>query len=798
MNISESTIQRVKRSCKNLAISLILLFFLISFLGIANGSRVLRVGLYENEPKIFTQNGKAVGFWPDIIQYIASKEGWKIEWVPGTWRECQERLEAGEIDIMPDVGYTEERSRKYAFQNETVFISWSRVYVPTGSKIQSLPDLKGKKIAVLKKSVNYVGKDGIKELTEKFGIECVFVELDNYISVFEVVEAEKVGAGVVNKEFGNRHERNYQVERTGIVFQPSDLKFAFPKDAPLTPHLIERIDYHIIELKEDKDSIYYQSMERYFEMAIPREPVAPGWTKWVLIGIVAVVALLAGGNFILSRRVESRTKELRESEEKYRRLAENVADVLLQIDLDGNFTYMSKNLEEITGYTRDEVEGMNIKNFLSTKSYERAVERIKKWKEGAERLPPYEVEVMTKDGGKVPFELNTSPVFEDGNLTTIQIVARNITERKKAEYELKKSEENYRQLVEALNEGIWRIDAEGYTTFVNPKMAEMLGYTVKEMEGKHLFAFIDDEWVEKAKKNLKKRRQGVAEQHEFMFRKKDGEPAYMLVNTSPVFDDGGRYVGALAGITDITERQKAEEQREEAREEAEFYADVLAHDMGNLNQIMLGYLYLLREAEERETIEKNIECVKKTIMEAKRLAENIQMLKRIKETSVERTSLGDALERSIERLYKYFDREIEINITLDEHYVNANVFLDEALFSVLENAVEYTFHEPVTIDIFIEERDGICDVHIRDYGIGISEQKRKDILENLETLSKRTGMGLYLTKRIIESYGGSLDIEKKETGTEVVLSIPEADTEDSEKDAPPQRADKHRRQGGDE
>ncbi len=128
-----------------------------------------------------------------------------------------------------------------------------------------------------------------------------------------------------------------------------------------------------------------------------------------------------------------------------------------------------------------------------------------------------------------------------------------------AEKALRENEWRDRQLIDTLNEGIWRIDAEGRTTFVNPRMAEMLGYTAEEMQGEHLFAFMDREWANEAGKNLKRREQGISEQHEFLFRKKSGETIYALLNTSPVLDQTGAYAGALAGVTDITIRRRAEQ-----------------------------------------------------------------------------------------------------------------------------------------------------------------------------------------------------------------------------------------------
>jgi len=113
--------------------------------------QVIKVGLYENPPKIFTdQQGKAAGFWPEIIENIAKKEGWSIKWVKVTWHDGIKKLQNAEIDIMPDTGWTVARERKFIFSKEVVITSWSRLYIPQNSTVKTIVDLNGKTIAGLK------------------------------------------------------------------------------------------------------------------------------------------------------------------------------------------------------------------------------------------------------------------------------------------------------------------------------------------------------------------------------------------------------------------------------------------------------------------------------------------------------------------------------------------------------------------------------------------------------------------------------------------------------------------------
>ena len=121
------------------------------------------------------------------------------------------------------------------------------------------------------------------------------------------------------------------------------------------------------------------------------------------------------------------------------------------------------------------------------------------------------------------------------------------------------SEERYRTLIENALEGVWIIDAKANTTYVNPSMAEMLGYDKEELLGMHLFSFLDEKGVEEAKKNLNRRERGIEESLDVEFIRKDGERIFTLLSTSPIYDSEGNYQGSIAFVSDITERRKVED-----------------------------------------------------------------------------------------------------------------------------------------------------------------------------------------------------------------------------------------------
>jgi len=178
---------------------------------------------------------------------------------------------------------------------------------------------------------------------------------------------------------------------------------------------------------------------------------------------------------------------------------------------------------------------------------------------------------LVKSDGTVVFSQLQSAVRqnEQGDFTQLRIAVTDVTERKKAENALKESEAKYRQLIETAQEGIWAIDAGCITTFVNPRMAEILGYTPSEMLGKSLFWFMEKKKAGTVHRYLEDCRRGTRGERDLEFIRKDGARVYTSLRVSPLSDDQGNSLGVLALVADITDRKKAEEELKRHRDHLE-------------------------------------------------------------------------------------------------------------------------------------------------------------------------------------------------------------------------------------
>lgn len=182
---------------------------------------------------------------------------------------------------------------------------------------------------------------------------------------------------------------------------------------------------------------------------------------------------------------------------------------------------------------------------------------------------------------------------------------RHATEDESNEEQIRGGEELYRQLIETAYEGVWIVDEQAVTTYVNERLTRMLGYTREEMLGRPVFDFIVEEEQEHARQNLEQRRRGKVEQFERRLKHKNGETLWVMASLSPIIEEG-RFKGALGMITDINEIKKAQADLKEALDEMERRVEERTRELSEANAALrreisehLETEWLLKEQHER-------------------------------------------------------------------------------------------------------------------------------------------------------------------------------------------------------
>ncbi len=294
---------------------------------------------------------------------------------------------------------------------------------------------------------------------------------------------------------------------------------------------------------------------------------------------------------ITARKAAERAQ--RESEERYRELFENANDIIYTADLKGYFTSVNKAGETISGYSREEFCGMHFTQLTAPEFVAEAVRMRQRKVAGEELTTRYETEIVTRDGRRVRLEVSTQLVHQHGRPVGVQGIARDITDRVRAEEALRVSEEKFRSIVETTNEWIWSMDAAGHSTYDNPALESILGFRPEEFIGIDTSVHMHPE--DRARMQLmlpelaaeKRGWSGLV----CRWRHKDGLERYLESSAAPILGINGELLGYRGTDRDITERVRADAKlqasEERYRELLENANDIVyTHDLaGNFTSL---------------------------------------------------------------------------------------------------------------------------------------------------------------------------------------------------------------------
>jgi PAS domain S-box-containing protein len=392
---------------------------------------------------------------------------------------------------------------------------------------------------------------------------------------------------------------------------------------------------------------------------------------------------------------------------------------------------------------------------------------------------------IVRDGQHI--HTSARPVRDSkGKLLGAIISMRDTNGQRQAEARQRRTEQRFRLLVEAAQEGICSIDVDNHTTYVNRFMAEMLGYTVDEMMGRHIFDFMDEENRILTARNLELRRQGQSAVHDFKFTRKDGSPVWTMVSSSPIHDEEGHYIGALAMVTDITQRRAAEEQvrqlnaelerriaertaqLEFSNRELEAFAYSVAHDLrAPLRSISNFTLALTEDCADKldATGQDYVQRIRASTKRMSELIDGILSLSRVNRTEFEEVDINlSALARSITEQLQRWQPQRTVRFRVQEGLVDRGDphLLRSVLENLLGNAWKFTREQPAAEIEFgtLPAQDGQGRVYfVRDNGAGFDMEfqgKLFGVFQRLHTQQEfeGNGVGLATVQRIIQRHRG--------------------------------------------
>lgn len=323
--------------------------------------RLVRVGVYANAPKIFADaNGQPAGIFGDLLTAIAAREGWRLQAVPCEWNACLEALAAGDIDLMPDVAYSEERATRFSFHKEPALNSWSQVYARPQSGIESVLDLRDRRVAVLAGSVQ---ESYLRQLLTSFGVPVQWQPVQSLSAGFARVAQGEADAVVANHFFGNLQAPRESLAATPIMFQPSALFFATGQGRQTD--LLDAIDRRLLAWRADPDSVYYDILQRWAADLTSRVPRA-FW--WGLCGVLGLLVLATGGVFWLRRQVAFKTRSLQASEDRLNTILNSVEAFIYIKDRQLRYQYVNHKIAKLFGRPTSQIIGQTDDGFFDAES----------------------------------------------------------------------------------------------------------------------------------------------------------------------------------------------------------------------------------------------------------------------------------------------------------------------------------------------------------------------------------------------------------------------------------------------
>ncbi len=526
---------------------------------------------------------------------------------------------------------------------------------------------------------------------------------------------------------------------------------------------------------------------------------------------------------IKTQELEKTLEDLKTEKEKYHHLVATMNEGLLTTDENGAFTFVNRKLCEMTGYSEEELLGHLKTDFdgliCNKKEFMEHFERLKNGDFSAS--PVIENRLISKDGLKIYTQISTNITLDnEGRFKGTTSVVTDITRHKVAQMKLEEQEKKYRQLVEQMNQGLTTSNELGVITFANKKMSEITGYSVDEMIGHDPATWVTESSFQESKERfnqLKKGQDLSNYQFELDIYRKDGSEACLQISPNYSFDSDGNYLGSTSVITDITERKKSEETLIIAKQQAEAankakseFLSNMSHEIRTPMNSILGFTEILKGLVKDEHLGQYISSIASSGKTLLRLINDILDLSKVEagKIKLEYSAVNPhSIFKDMEQVFsqKIAEKGLDFIINIDPDLPKA-LILDETrirqvLLNIISNAVKFTdsgFVKLTVSEHYPEKDHSKLDLlfSVEDTGIGIPDDQKELMFKAFEQQRGQshaqyggTGLGLTITKRLVEMMGGEIHVagepEKGAVFEVIIKDVSVASISESDKKSRP-------------
>ncbi|TGG88824.1 response regulator [Geotoga petraea] len=465
-------------------------------------------------------------------------------------------------------------------------------------------------------------------------------------------------------------------------------------------------------------------------------------------------------------------------------------------NIPGNFVFVNNAAVGKMGYSFDEFMNLSPTDIDDTSRIENIPKIIKKLKENKDEI--FETKHITKTGEKYDVELSSKIIRlnNDPNLYIIS-VARDITKRKKLEYELNK----FKKLADNSTSGVCFLDLNEKIVYINDYMAEIHGYTPDELLGKKWKTLHFKENYDKLDNLIQKLYEtGYLESIKMPHKKKSGEALSILSNIVYIKTD----LGAIMGVTsrDLSDEEKiiqnlieAKNKAVEANKAKEIFLANINHELKTPLTGLLGTLSILKESDCTEQNKNFFEMMEKSANTLKDLVNKLLLSSEIKFSHVKKNFSWISFENIFNELKtKYSEEAKNKNLVFKAESQNLDkivktdvIMVEEIIENLLNNACKFTEKGFIEFSMVLKNR--VLEIIVKDSGVGIDEEYLKNLFNEFSqqdlSYTKKyegLGLGLFLTKKYINMLKGNISVETSTKGTKFVVKIPvEIKTEENKK-----------------
>ena len=490
----------------------------------------------------------------------------------------------------------------------------------------------------------------------------------------------------------------------------------------------------------------------------------------------------------LENLVEDRTERLKASEEYSRLILQSVAEGIFGTDVEGRCTFVNEAAEKMLGYTSGEIIGHSVHELFHHSNADGSPHLQKNcpiyaaYTQGITSFRRDEV-FWRKDGSFFDVSYTSVPQRKNDAIFGSVVVFRDIAERKKGEDAIKESEYRLKSILTTTNEGFWWIDNDGRTVDVNTTMCKFLGRPRKNILGRTVFEFLDEENAAVMKDQLRRRANGETGVYEIALSRLDGSKVLCLFHATPLYDKNGIKTGSFAMITDMTRHKKMEAELIIARNKAEAAtrakSDFLANMSHEIRTPMNAVLGMTHLALNTDLTPKQRDYLTKIQISANSLLgviNDILDFSKIEAGKMSMESIGFNLDEVLDNLstqitLKAQEKEglevlFRIEADVPRSLVGDPLRLSQVLVNLTNNAIKFTERGEIVIStelISKTKNTAAIQFAVRDTGIGLTEEHIAHLFTSFSqadtSITRKyggSGLGLTICQRIVEMMNGKI------------------------------------------